>query len=110
MCACTPNLASTSRPHIFLIVADDLGWNDFSWRDPTIHSPVLQKLSSDGVVLNQSYVQPVCSPTRGAFMSGYYPFHIGLQHEVTLLMHVMLVFCCFYLIPRLIPILRIYLC
>ncbi|KAK7507327.1 hypothetical protein BaRGS_00001262 [Batillaria attramentaria] len=70
-----------TRPNIFFIVADDLGWNDVSWRDPDMHTPVLTKLAKEGVILGQSYVQPVCSPSRAAFMSGMYPFHVGLQHE-----------------------------
>ena len=32
--------------------------------------------------MNRTYVQPVCSPTRSAFMSGRFPIHTGLQHEV----------------------------
>ena len=72
-----------SRPHIVMIVADDLGWNDVSWRDSSMYTPELEKLASKGVILNQSYVQPVCSPSRAAFMSGYYPYHLGLQHDVS---------------------------
>lgn len=71
------------RPHIVMIVADDLGWNDVSWRDRTMHTPVLSKLAADSVILNQSYVQPVCSPSRAAFMSGFYPYHLGMQHDVS---------------------------
>ena len=32
--------------------------------------------------LTQNYVQQVCSPTRGALLSGRYPIHTGLQHDV----------------------------
>ena len=35
-----------------------------------------------GVILNRSYVQPLCSPTRSTFMSGRFPIHTGLQHSV----------------------------
>ena len=31
------------------------------------------------VQLNQFYVQPVCSPTRGALLTGRYPMRLGLQ-------------------------------
>ena len=34
------------------------------------------------MLLTQHYVQQVCSPTRGALMSGRYPIHTGMQHEV----------------------------
>ncbi|KAL3843144.1 hypothetical protein ACJMK2_021096 [Sinanodonta woodiana] len=75
--------ASSARPpHIVLIVADDLGWNDVGWRNPQMHTPNLDKLARNGVILNSSYVQPVCTPTRNCLMSGYYPYHTGLQHDV----------------------------
>lgn len=70
------------KPHILFIVADDLGWNDVSWHNPDIMMPTLDKLARKGVILNASYVQPQCSPSRGALMTGYYPFHIGMQHGI----------------------------
>ncbi|XP_066985389.1 arylsulfatase B-like isoform X2 [Macrobrachium rosenbergii] len=70
------------KPHIILIVADDLGWNDVSWNNPYVVSPNLNDLAVNGVILNQSYVQPTCTPTRSALMTGRYPFTIGLQQGV----------------------------
>ncbi|XP_052248926.1 arylsulfatase B-like isoform X1 [Dreissena polymorpha] len=66
-------------PHIIFIVADDLGWNDVGWHNDAMYTPNLDKLASNGVILNSTYVQPVCSPSRNCFMTGYYPFHTGLQ-------------------------------
>lgn len=42
-----------------------------------IETPNVDKLASEGVVLDSYYVQPICSPTRGALLSGRYPIHIG---------------------------------
>ncbi|XP_071109083.1 arylsulfatase B-like [Haliotis cracherodii] len=80
----TTNTSSSSpqRPNIVFIVADDLGWNDVGFRNPDILSPNIDKLAREGVILNSSYVQPVCSPSRNAFMTGVYPFKVGLQHIV----------------------------
>ncbi|XP_067144724.1 arylsulfatase B-like [Centruroides vittatus] len=72
----------TFKPHIIFIVADDLGWNDVSWHNPEMLTPNLGNLAREGVILNQSYVQPVCTPSRTAFMSGYYPFKVGRQNSV----------------------------
>lgn len=73
-------LVSGKSPNILFIVADDLGWNDVGFRNPDIISPNIDRLAKEGVILNQSYVQPVCTPSRNAFMSGIYPFKAGLQH------------------------------
>ncbi|KAK7500422.1 hypothetical protein BaRGS_00008329 [Batillaria attramentaria] len=66
-------------PHIVFIVADDLGWNDVGWRDPNMYTPNLDRLARAGTILSNSYVQPLCSPTRSAILSGYFPYHIGRQ-------------------------------
>ena len=58
------------KPHIVLIVADDLGYNDVPWHNPTIISPHLHHLAKAGVILEQNYVQPKCAPSRAALMTG----------------------------------------
>ena len=58
------------QPHIVLILADDLGYNDVPWHNPTIIAPTLQDLAKDGVILEQNYVQPKCSPSRAALLTG----------------------------------------
>jgi len=68
------------QPNVLFIIADDLGWNDVSWHNPNIHSPVLEKLAASGVLLNQYYVQPSCTPSRVAFMTGKYPYRSGRHH------------------------------
>ena len=60
------------KPHIVLIVADDLGYNDVPWHNPTIFAPHLLDLAKDGVILEQNYVQPKCSPSRAALMTGIF--------------------------------------
>ncbi|XP_060595341.1 arylsulfatase B-like [Ruditapes philippinarum] len=67
-------------PHIIFIVADDLGWNDVGWHNSEMHTPNLDNLARQGVILDSSYVQQVCTPSRNCFMTGLYPFHTGLQH------------------------------
>jgi arylsulfatase A-like enzyme/peroxiredoxin len=68
-----------SVPNIVLIVADDLGWGDVGWHQSEIPTPNLDRLAKSGVVLENFYVQPVCSPTRAALMTGRYPMRHGLQ-------------------------------
>ncbi|HEY0552590.1 MAG TPA: arylsulfatase, partial [Verrucomicrobiae bacterium] len=66
-------------PNILFILADDLGSHDVSWRGSEIKTPNLDMLAFGGARLEQFYVQPVCSPTRAALLTGRYPMRHGLQ-------------------------------
>ena len=66
------NLISLS---VFLVI----GYNDIGYHKPDIISPNMDTLASQGIILEQNYVQAVCSPSRSALMTGMYPFHLGRQ-------------------------------
>ena len=68
-----------ARPHILLVVADDLGWNDVEWHGSSqIATPALGALASSGIILEQLYVEPICSPTRSSLLSGRHVAHTGI--------------------------------
>jgi arylsulfatase A-like enzyme len=71
--------APQKGPNIVYLLADDLGWGDVGWHGSEIKTPNLDKLASAGARLEQFYVQPVCSPTRAALLTGRYPMRHGLQ-------------------------------
>ncbi|XP_078610516.1 arylsulfatase B-like [Branchiostoma floridae x Branchiostoma japonicum] len=75
------NRERPGKPNILFIVADDLGWNDVGWHNPDVITPNLDQLAKDGVILDQSYYNPICTPSRSSFMTGFYPYHIGTQHS-----------------------------
>jgi arylsulfatase A-like enzyme len=78
-----PVRAAEGRPHIVHIVADDLGWKDVGFNGAgDIRTPNLDALAATGARLTQFYVQPMCTPTRAALMTGRYPFRYGLQTAV----------------------------
>jgi len=65
--------------HILLILVDDFGWSDVGFHGSKIKTPNMDKLASEGVILDNYYVQPICTPTRSALLSGRYPIHTGLE-------------------------------
>jgi arylsulfatase A-like enzyme len=69
--------AEPLRPNILLIVADDLGWGDVGWHGGYGKTPSMDRLVREGVELDRHYVQPVCTPTRAALMTGRYPGRFG---------------------------------
>ncbi|XP_076040504.1 arylsulfatase B-like [Oratosquilla oratoria] len=77
-----PLLAANGPPNIVFMLADDLGWNDVSWHNRDVMSPHLQHLRDTGIDLNQNYVQPLCTPTRSALLTGIYPYKLGRQKGI----------------------------
>src|ERR1051325_3866553 len=72
-------LAAAPRPNIVYLLADDLGFTDVGFHGSQIKTPHIDKLAAGGAKLEAFYVQPVCSPTRAALMTGRYPMRYGLQ-------------------------------
>lgn len=75
---------AADRPNILYIVADDLGWADVGFRGSDIRTPNIDQLAANGARLDDFYVQPMCTPTRAALMTGRYPLRYGLQSFVIL--------------------------
>ena len=78
--ALSTSFAASPAPNIVFFLVDDLGWNDVSFHgSPQIPTPTMDRLAKSGIVLNQYYVNPVCSPTRASLMTGRSAMHTGIQ-------------------------------
>jgi arylsulfatase A-like enzyme len=77
MLALATGVLAAEKPNILLIVADDLGWADVGWHGGKLQTPQMDKLVAAGVELDRHYVQPVCTPTRVALMSGRWTSRTG---------------------------------
>lgn len=75
---------AAKNPNIVFILADDLGYNELNFMNATrgILTPNLDSLANAGVIMKNYYVQPICSPTRSALMTGRYTTRLGTQGSV----------------------------
>jgi len=67
---------------MIFILSDDQGWADIGYHGSEILTPNLDRLADAGVRLEQHYVNPVCSPTRAALMSGLFPSRFGITGAI----------------------------
>ena len=79
LCVLVSSARAAESPNVLLIVADDLGWSDVGWHGGFAKTPNMDRLVREGRELERHYVQPVCTPTRAALMSGRYPGRFGPQ-------------------------------
>ena len=76
---------SGSRPNILVFLADDMGWGQPGFNGGTdVATPSMDRIAREGVKLTQFYVQPVCSPTRGALLTGRYAWKNGTEVRTTI--------------------------
>ena len=70
------------RPNILFIFADDWGWGDLSCHGhPYLKTPHLDRLAREGTDFQQfNVLNPVCSPSRVAAMTGRYPARFGINN------------------------------
>lgn len=78
--ALVASAAAAPRPHVLLIVADDLGAHDLACTGSDLHdTPVLDGLAARGLLFTRaSAPAPVCSPTRAALLTGLHPARLGI--------------------------------
>ena len=66
-----------AKPNLVFFMADDLGWNNVEWHNPTqMKTPNGAQLVKEGIELDRHYVFLYCSPSRSSFMTGRLPYHV----------------------------------
>ena len=68
------------RPHILMILVDDLGYGDLSsYGAKDLRTPHVDALVAGGMRFSRFYANcPVCSPTRAALLTGRFPAMVGV--------------------------------
>ncbi len=80
---------SSRCPNIVVILADDAGYSDFSFKgSQEISTPNLDKLCRSGVDFTQAYAPaPVCTPSRAGLLTGRQPCSIGAEKNLRSKLH-----------------------
>jgi len=76
-----PSSATSTKPNVVFILADDLGWADTTLYGHTkFHrTPNLDRLAKRGMTFHRAYSDsPLCSPTRSAILTGLSPARTGI--------------------------------
>ncbi|XP_071511895.1 arylsulfatase-like [Diadema antillarum] len=72
------------RPNVILFVADDMGYGDLaSYGHPSQEYGPIDQMASEGMKFSRWYSPDVlCSPSRGAMLTGRLPVRVGLHGPV----------------------------
>lgn len=67
-----------NKPNVILVMTDDQGIGDLGCHgNPYLKTPKLDNFYKEAVRMTDFHVSPVCTPTRGAIMTGRYPINNG---------------------------------
>ena len=79
---CLPSVRADSprTPNLVILLADDLGYGDVGcYGHPTIRTPNLDRMATEGLKLTQFYAWCYCTPSRAALLTGRLPVRSGLN-------------------------------
>jgi arylsulfatase A-like enzyme len=66
-------------PNVVMVVTDDQGYGDLSCHgNPVLKTPSLDALWAESVRLTDFHVDPCCSPTRAALLTGRYASRVAI--------------------------------
>ena len=71
------------RPNVILILTDDQGYGEVGAHgNPVIKTPHMDRLHDVSVRFTDFHVDPTCSPTRSALLTGRYSTRTGVWHTI----------------------------
>lgn len=75
--------ANEKKPNVILILTDDQGDGDLECHgSPYLKTPALNALYNQSVRFTDFHVDPCCSPTRSALLTGCYSARAGVWHTI----------------------------
>ena len=71
-------LHAAGKPNVIVVLSDDVGLSRVSCYDAApFRTPNIDKLAVTGLRFERCYSMPLCGPSRGALLTGKYPFRTG---------------------------------
>jgi arylsulfatase len=81
-----PVAANADKPNVVVMMVDNLGWGELGVYGGGVlrgaETPRLDALASEGVRFLNFNVEPQCTPSRSAFMTGRHPIRSGTTRVV----------------------------
>ena len=75
--------AAGRKPNVVLVMTDDQGYGDLGCHgNDLMATPNLDSLHAQSVRFTNFHVDPTCSPTRSALMTGRYSSRTGVWHTI----------------------------
>src|SRR3989441_557104 len=68
----------STKPHVVIVVADDMGSSDLGCFGGEIATPTVDRLGRAGVRLSRFYNTTRCSPSRASLLTGLHPHQTGI--------------------------------
>jgi arylsulfatase A-like enzyme len=85
LCACSKNeepiTTTNQKPNILLIIADDMGLDaapGYSIGATKPYMPTINNIINNGILFNNFWVNPACTPTRASIITGKYGFRTNV--------------------------------
>ena len=77
------NRKLAKKPNVIVVMTDDQGYGDLRCHgNPVVQTPHLDALHAESVRLTNFHVDPTCSPTRAALLTGCYSHRVNVWHTI----------------------------
>lgn len=73
----------SDHPNVVIVITDDQGYGDIGRNgNPILQTPAIDQFAENSIRLTDFHVDPTCSPTRAALMTGQHSMRAGVWHTI----------------------------
>ncbi len=78
------SMENREKPNVVIVLTDDQGYGDIARHgNPVVRTPHLDALHDESVRLRDFHVDPTCSPSRSAIMTGCYSHRVNVWNTTS---------------------------